>query len=136
MPRPNKKPRLTNFDSNSETAKKQKEHEKKSEGEKDETLNEFMQVMQPRTKERTWANELSGPLVEAQALVKDKQAADVAEGAPLEEGSVEEVDDLEWMRRRMKRGMEESRNEGTYVQSDDEDDSMPTGDADAVSTMY
>ncbi|EPQ55616.1 hypothetical protein GLOTRDRAFT_75766 [Gloeophyllum trabeum ATCC 11539] len=139
-PRPNKRPRLgpSPHEEGGKPAPKEKKaketgdeqaKEKKS-GKKEKQLEEFMKVMQPRTKGRTWADDVtvtepahpSSDQTKPKKKDKKKKAEDVemhdAERAGGDEEPKEEgISDLEWMKRRMKAVAVE---EKVFEQSDEE----------------
>lgn len=98
---------------------------------KDAQVEEFMQVMQPRTKKaRTWANDDSAldasniPVTDS--TMKGGDVSDAALGTSHGdevEGVVEEVDDLEWMKRRMQRGIKSVDESKAFSQDVDDDKS-------------
>ena len=137
MPRPNKRPRTDtpsdtkgkskSKETSNPTADKESRHEVKTTNKKEQELEEFMKVMQPRTKkERVWMNEdLSLPGPSSQPIAgSSKSVPDVSpQGAEGDEAEVpEEVDDLEWMKRRMKKSLDDTE-EKVFIQ--DEDDVIP-----------
>ncbi|TFK50581.1 hypothetical protein OE88DRAFT_1631205 [Heliocybe sulcata] len=139
-PRPNKRPRLgpsphddaRKLDQSGKSEKHPESKEKKS-SKKDGQREEFMKVMQPRTKKsRTWANDdavVEPSVQESESTVSVKQKT---KKTPLEEDvemegeqvsedkqrKEEGMSDLEWMRRRMKNVQVE---EKAFEQSDEED---------------
>lgn len=98
---------------------------------KDAQVEEFMQVMQPRTKKaRTWANDDSAldasNISVTDSNMKGGDVSDAALGTNHEdevEGVVEEVDDLEWMKRRMQRGIKSVDELKAFSQDVDDDKS-------------
>ncbi|KAL5520301.1 hypothetical protein ACEPAG_9515 [Sanghuangporus baumii] len=148
-PRPNKKLRLDSAPADkqprSESDKKSKSKKKIEEpiastsaakkSKKEAEFDEFMQVMQPRTKkERSWVNEdgpvagpssqrLDDPPRSATKAEKDEHAGEGNEKSD----ATEEVDDLEWMRRRMKKDLDINSEERVFIQ--DEEDQSPRNDA-------
>ena len=133
-PRPNKKPRLESEGKHKPEAKsdnvlkKDKAAGVKEMRKKDEALHEFMQVMQPRTrKERTWANDVADAQSQRGKPGRVESEEDQSGEAQMEEDIVEEVDDLEWMRRRMKKGLRDAESTKAFIQDDEGDsDSKPT----------
>ncbi|EJD05148.1 uncharacterized protein FOMMEDRAFT_18782 [Fomitiporia mediterranea MF3/22] len=150
IPRPNKKPRIDNSNSavdklpGTKPLQKSKSKRKKMDAttstddnaesigkkiKKGAELDEFMQVMQPRTKkERTWANNddvpvagpSSRPLEQSQANANGISETDDSNEREEEDG-VEEVDDMEWMRRKMKKDLEEGGEERVFMQDEEEE---------------
>lgn len=104
--------------------------------------------MQPRTKKgRTWANddaaELKAPptasTVQVQAKAKEASGAPddpaaVAEDSVMEDGqaNTEEMDDLEWMKRRMGQNQTFDRDDEKVFEQDDEEDNVPEQNRDPV----
>ncbi|KAL5525252.1 MRD1 [Sanghuangporus sanghuang] len=148
-PRPNKKPRLNSApvdkqpksesDKKSESKKKTEEltastpAAKKSK--KEAEFEEFMQVMQPRTKkERTWANEdgpIAGPSSQRlddppRSATKTDKDENAGEGDEKDDAT-ENIDDLEWMRRRMKEDLGLELEERVFIQ--DGEDQLSRSDA-------
>jgi multiple RNA-binding domain-containing protein 1 len=107
------------------------------------TLTEFMQVMQPRTKKgRSWANEdvaesasapvpssstsnvrISAPTPATKAKVKkpktDSGVVSIDEPqVEVEEPRDEAMSDLDWMKRRMQRGINDPTASAAFEQSD------------------
>lgn len=81
-------------------------------------MTEFLQVMQPRTKTRTWANEVDAVPATSTEMPE----------AP-DDGQREGETDLEWMRRRMKKGISNTTEAKAFEQSDDEIDLEVSGTA-------
>ena len=141
IPRPNKKPRLERSEENDKplvkTNKPKDSKPTEAESKKDAQVEEYMQVMQPRTKKaRTWAND--DPTLDAQTTFVDDTKKDgivdpetVSDAKDTEdEGTVEEVDDLEWMKRRMQRGIQsKDLEEKLFAQDDDGVDDMVVDDS-------
>ncbi|GLB44335.1 putative RNA recognition motif containing protein [Lyophyllum shimeji] len=134
-PRPNKRPRLgpSPADNDAEepstkTAKQASDPKKKQKQKPDaaELEEQYMKVMQPRTKKaRTWANE-EQPEPAAVPIPEQEPEPEVAEGdvAMRDETSAakdEAVSDLEWMKQRMSKTVDVV--ERAFEQSDDEDES-------------
>jgi multiple RNA-binding domain-containing protein 1 len=126
-PRPNKRPRTSddafkaNYTKHANVAKETANSTQQS-IKKDKELEEYMQVMQPRTKkERTWINEV--PDVDKEAhphnLIQIEGRNVELEG--IQEDEVEEVDDMEWVRRRMKKDMVTADEEKTFFQTENDD---------------
>lgn len=98
---------------------------------KDAQVEEFMQVMQPRTKKaRTWANDDlaldASNISVTDSTMKGGDVSDAALGTNHEdevEGILEEVDDLEWMKRRMQRGIKSVDESKAFSQDVDDDKS-------------
>ena len=102
---------------------------------KDTQLEEFLHVMQPRTKkQRTWANEDSvvdsksppiPPLDPVMEMTPEAGASSTDIQNPIDAESendiVEEVDDFEWMRRRMKRDLDSTVQSERVFTQDEED---------------
>lgn len=74
-------------------------------------LDEFMEVMKPRTKERTWANDnLPGPNeTSPKEDTHQEEVNDEGEesGPSQVQDAADDIDDLEWMKRRMTSVVEE-----------------------------
>lgn len=104
-PRPNKRRRLNPIATESEPLTDPSPSETKTT--KETKLQEFMEVMQPK-KGPAWANE---SLVNPPAI---QEAVDQGEGAPRGE-----LSDLEWMRQRMTKQVDED--EKAFEQSDDDE---------------
>lgn len=150
--RPNKRPRLGLSENDQpkkvasrtdgESSKEAKNPVDKTEvkGKKAAQLDEFMEVMQPRTKKgRSWANEDTvAPNAEIQAesstaasTVKSKKSkkkvAEYARQVSEEPGQEQlDLDDIEWMKRRMTKALDvevEAVEEKAFEQ-DDEDQVM------------
>lgn len=129
-PRPNKKPRfeypasttLPDAELKSSTSKTEDTKPEKTKSKKEAELDEFMQVMQPRTKkERTWANndtDVAGPSSHPTADIPPVPESEAAADDEMQEDAVE-VDDLEWMRRRMKKSLGEETEEKVFMQDED-----------------
>ena len=93
--------------------------------------------MQPRTKKaRTWAND--DPTLDSQTtFVEDTRKDSIVDPETVsdakdteDEGTVEEVDDLEWMKRRMQRGIQsKDLEEKAFAQDDDGVDDMVVDDS-------
>jgi multiple RNA-binding domain-containing protein 1 len=97
-----------------------------------------MDVMQPRNKQgRSWANEappdedtiMADPSSASQSTKpskKDKRkgSTNAEDGPDSNEGRAEGMSDLDWMKSRMRRGIEESKDDKVFHQSDEEDDAM------------
>ena len=128
-PRPNKRPRLdpTRDPSGevaassvrpksgtvSDSSQKKKKH--------DDQLDEFMQVMQPRTKKGpSWANEFdtgTGPSsTSAGKQTKTGKAED--KNADVNDEKNDNISDLDWMKQRMSKAVDDEA-EKAYEQSDD-----------------
>ncbi|TFK26928.1 RNA-binding domain-containing protein [Coprinopsis marcescibilis] len=86
---------------------------------KNKHLDEYLEVMQPRNKGPSWANEASvpQPVAPIPAPEPSNDAIDVDES----EAPREELSDMEWMRRRMNAKVDEVEKEKAFEQSDDED---------------
>lgn len=103
--------------------------EASSSGKKGAHLDEFMQVMQPRTKKgRTWQNDVDtapSPLnavpVASAAIASPEVEMVDDEAGPAE---VTEVDDVEWMKRRMAKGIRTAELASQKEFTQDEDDGM------------
>ncbi|KAH8114829.1 hypothetical protein DFH11DRAFT_1589929 [Phellopilus nigrolimitatus] len=97
-----------------------------SKGKKAVELEEFMQVMQPRTKkERTWANNDVVPEPSSQVSTNDdalEQSKPLTTSDDAGQSTVEELDDLEWMKRRMTKGFTEGDDEKIFEQEDEDGD--------------
>lgn len=94
---------------------------------KEAELEEFMQVMQPRTKkERTWINEdgpVAGPSsqrLDEPPRLKVGDDEDVSDDPAEQNDASEEVDDLEWMRRRMRKDLDLDLDERGFIQDEEE----------------
>ena len=113
-PRPNKKPRLESERKDVKQESKAGPKETAQSDEKEKDLEEFLKVMQPKTKkERTWQND-----VQKEEVVPQTEEV-LSEGEALNEGEVEEVDDLEWMRRRMKKDLSAAAEEKKFFQDEE-----------------
>ncbi|KAI5120243.1 hypothetical protein M0805_007547 [Coniferiporia weirii] len=145
VPRPNKKPRLGPSSSDdhpihspplieskkAEDISSNQRVASSSNLQKGGELEEFIQIMQPRTKKaRTWANgdAIPGPSSQGAGDAFLGNSVDVSnvidvhhDGEKQEAG--EDIDDLEWMRRRMTKSVDTD-NDKVFVQ-DDED--LPGG---------
>lgn len=143
-PRPNKKLRLVQALGGDEqptelaTPKIADASTSGSKSKKDAQVEEFMHVMQPRTKKaRTWANDdpaldaSSGPV---DATMKDADAELDTGNGDEDEGTVEEVDDLEWMKRRMQRGIKSVDEEEKVFSQNVDDDKLDNG-SDSISKV-
>lgn len=121
-PRPNKRPRIEATDENTlivtpATTKGKQEDVRQS---LPSQLDEFMNVMQPRTKkEKTWANDVDSvpplqPAGTGQPKVTDEPEAveNTAEEGP------EALDDLEWLKRRTVAGNAEQNNGDSNTRTD------------------
>ncbi|KAI0656208.1 hypothetical protein C8Q70DRAFT_1012681 [Cubamyces menziesii] len=117
-PRPNKRPRTG--PSPSELAESPSSPEKKSKskdktkGKADELENEFLQVMQPRTKKGpSWKDDdpVPGPVASSSTGATKQQAA-----------QADAVSDLDWLKRHTKTTLDDVETSGrVFEQSDDED---------------
>ncbi|KZT19567.1 hypothetical protein NEOLEDRAFT_1077530 [Neolentinus lepideus HHB14362 ss-1] len=131
IPRPNKRPRLgpsPHDDVGKPSQKKVKvAKDRKKDSKKEQQMEEFMKVMQPRTKKgRTWANDEVVPqpvLSPTQDGAQSKSAAKKVEMEDEQSGEGEAprgegISDLEWMKQRMKNVQVE---EKVFEQSDEEE---------------
>ncbi|KIY71698.1 RNA-binding domain-containing protein [Cylindrobasidium torrendii FP15055 ss-10] len=117
-PRPNKRRRVeetTNVNTHSAPRTPVTQPDAKS---SDNKLDEFLQVMQPRSATApSWANEPQ-PSIPASVTAVDTVMAEPSEDdAPNPEG----MSDLDWMRQRMSKKVDETIEEKAFEQSDDED---------------
>ncbi|KAI0078426.1 hypothetical protein K474DRAFT_1593990 [Panus rudis PR-1116 ss-1] len=128
-PRPNKRPRLGPSPSD-EPAKKGTTAETKlsapvKDGRKDGQLEEFMQVMQPRSKKGpSWANDESLQVPGAPSTSKSKQKEKVSPETPEDQSDTDDeqaapASDMDWLKRHMKSNLDD---EKAFEQSDDEPD--------------
>ncbi|KAI0270676.1 hypothetical protein BC834DRAFT_841474 [Gloeopeniophorella convolvens] len=130
-PRPSKRPRLDTTaenDASSSLGKSTKSGRKSAADaspaqgrNKDAVFDEFMEVMQPKTKKGpSWADD-SGP-VSLSKKGKAPAAPEQPEGSLELEAPQQDLSDLEWMRRRMKQGVDEAATvEKAFEQSDNEE---------------
>ncbi|KDQ50583.1 hypothetical protein JAAARDRAFT_199829 [Jaapia argillacea MUCL 33604] len=139
-PRPNKRPRLgpspTDPSSSSllaPTKPGSTKGIKEPQGAKqkpDKQLDEFMKVMQPRTKGRTWANEEAAPLStavpSASSVKKGAKAKEEPDGVVVDGGAEggaevreEGMSDLDWMRKRMSKAVDSGVEEKVFEQDDE-----------------
>lgn len=141
-PRPNKKRHLESeagpsSDKDHKTRQSEvddsKSSSKSSKNDEENGLKEFMQVMQPRTKDRTWNDSV---LADEPSTFKDK----VEEKSPrMKEDTIEEtppdatddLDDLEWMKRRMTANVREEK----VFEQDEDDGRVPVNGRRAVSNL-
>ncbi|KAG6844322.1 hypothetical protein H0H87_007806 [Tephrocybe sp. NHM501043] len=118
-PRPNKRPRLGPSPNESVPEKKAKTTTSTVEQpDKDDQLDEFMKVMQPR-KGPLWAND-----AQSETQVTPVEETTVEEDVPMADDTTardETISDLEWMRRRMGNTVDTAAAEKAFEQSDDED---------------
>jgi multiple RNA-binding domain-containing protein 1 len=149
-PRPNKRPRLgpsptdeptsssshPSTPASKQTKRKRDAKSDKSKGNNIPQLDEYMEVMQPRTKKGpSWANEAHsqpqpdatsssiGNVHSSRVALIEKAEVDAEEEEKSEsmDGKKEEgISDLDWMKRRMKENIEAT--EKVFEQSDDEMD--------------
>ncbi|KAI0776697.1 RNA-binding domain-containing protein [Trametes elegans] len=157
-PRPNKRPRLGPAPTEVEDVKPEKARNSKTndksqkKGAGEDLANEFLQVMQPRTKKGpSWKNDdpAPGPVVSTSADAtaatsgkkrkksKDKDTADLEQTAHEEASSAAEpVSDLDWLKRHTKPTLDVAEApEKVFEQSDDDepmDDSEGESDDDQV----
>ncbi|KAA1466873.1 hypothetical protein DENSPDRAFT_831780 [Dentipellis sp. KUC8613] len=122
-PRPNKRPRLGPSPSENEagpsTVKTPAPSAEPKKSKKEAQFDEFMKVMLPETRKGpSWAD-APPPAPKDKAKTKSKgkdSTTEVSEEASGDAEQPEGLSDLEWMRRRMKEGVEEK----AFEQSDDE----------------
>ncbi|CAK5262937.1 unnamed protein product [Mycena citricolor] len=118
-PRPNKRPRLGPSPNDVEAtppSKKQRPDVAPAKPVPDAQLDEFLQVMQPRAKGRTWANDAAPLASETTSGPKDTE-----KDVPMEDEQPQEgMSDMEWMRQRMSKNADVV--EKAFEQSDDEKD--------------
>ncbi|KAJ3567263.1 hypothetical protein NP233_g6476 [Leucocoprinus birnbaumii] len=118
-PRPNKRPRLGPSPTDADTEAKVPASTRKSQIDKPKAkssaqVEEFLEVMQPRTKKGpSWANEarVEQPIPPPEESKDDPPAHSAA------------MSDLEWMKQRMSQNVDTT--DRVFEQSDDEDDSAP-----------
>ncbi|KAI0060073.1 hypothetical protein BV25DRAFT_1807867 [Artomyces pyxidatus] len=129
-PRPNKRPRLELPSADSEAGPSfSKSHasgqhaEKGKAKAKDDQFEQFMDVMQPRSRSGpSWADEPPSEPIPAKNAKKGQDAVLNIAAVDDAEMQPEGLSDLEWMRRRMRQGVEESADKA-FEQSDDEEPS-------------
>ena len=118
-PRPNKKAKLDVQDHPSRPATIKGKALTTGVDNKSDDLEKFLHVMQPRTKkDRSWQNE-AGPHPEPRPQVESASVPNPEE--TTSEDRVEEVDDLEWMKRRMAKGLQlaDQLDERAFAQEDE-----------------
>ncbi|PBK88707.1 hypothetical protein ARMGADRAFT_1047355 [Armillaria gallica] len=126
-PRPNKRPRLdppTNTSSEQPTKSTTKTavKEDKAQSMKESRLGEFMEVMQPRTKGPSWANEAQPEAsTSSRTLDVDMQDPEV-QALDVEPVNQEGLSDLDWMKRHLSKKVDED--EQVFEQSDDEEPAL------------
>ncbi|KAI0053501.1 RNA-binding domain-containing protein [Auriscalpium vulgare] len=123
-PRPNKRRRVdtstadVHLDPSSSKAREPLSHDA-SDKRKESQLEQFMDVMQPRTRKGpSWAEQPPAQ----QPVKKSKKGKEVAVVDEANDNAQPEgLSDVEWMRRRMKQGVENAATEKAFEQSDDDE---------------
>jgi multiple RNA-binding domain-containing protein 1 len=91
---------------------------------KDASLEEFMEVMQPKTKVASWVDYID-PLLSPPEKVNASTTLGGLEDTPEE--AQQDLTDMEWMRQRMKGGAEDADSlESVFKQSDGGEENDPT----------